>query len=84
LTAYSWQDARKYQTQSPLRVLRRTGVLNSRHACQCAQIYPIPPSGEKAGTTDKYIASWLKEQKREEIILATKVAGANENIKYLR
>lgn len=49
-----------------------------------AEIYPVPPSGEKAGTTDKYIASWLKEQKREEIILATKVAGANENIKYLR
>jgi len=49
-----------------------------------AEIYPVPPSAEKAGTTDRYISTWLKEQKREDITLATKVAGANENIKYLR
>ncbi|KAK9814171.1 hypothetical protein WJX72_001597 [[Myrmecia] bisecta] len=47
-----------------------------------AEMYPIPPSKETQGRTDRYIASWLKNQKREDLILATKVAGHGN--KYLR
>lgn len=39
-------------------------------------------SAETAGRTDQYICSWLKHQKRENIVLATKVAGYGN--KYLR
>eukprot|EP00191_Tetraselmis_sp_GSL018_P001177 CAMPEP_0177611948 /NCGR_PEP_ID=MMETSP0419_2-20121207/20875_1 /TAXON_ID=582737 /ORGANISM="Tetraselmis sp., Strain GSL018" /LENGTH=332 /DNA_ID=CAMNT_0019107935 /DNA_START=252 /DNA_END=1250 /DNA_ORIENTATION=- len=49
-----------------------------------AEIYPVPPSAETAGDTDRFISSWLKEQKREDVILATKVAGASERLTYLR
>lgn len=37
-----------------------------------AEMYPVPPKKETQGTTDRYIASWLKQQKRDDIFLATK------------
>jgi aryl-alcohol dehydrogenase-like predicted oxidoreductase len=37
------------------------------------EIYPIPPARETQGLTDKYIGTWLKHQKRDGIVLATKV-----------
>ncbi|CAK0734225.1 hypothetical protein CVIRNUC_000401 [Coccomyxa viridis] len=47
-----------------------------------AEIYPVPPSAETQGQTDRFISTWLKKQKREELVLATKVAGYGN--KYLR
>eukprot|EP00884_Botryococcus_braunii_P006093 jgi/Botrbrau1/15485/Bobra.43_2s0105.1 len=47
-----------------------------------AEIYPVPPSKDTQGFTDKYISSWLKSQKRDSVILATKVAGYGNS--YLR
>ncbi|CAL5225561.1 g8398 [Coccomyxa viridis] len=47
-----------------------------------AEIYPVPPSAETQGKTDQYISTWLKQQKREDTVLATKVAGFGN--KYLR
>ncbi|KAK9844071.1 hypothetical protein WJX81_003751 [Elliptochloris bilobata] len=47
-----------------------------------AEIYPVPPSAETQGRTDRYIGSWLKTRKRDDIIIATKVAGYGN--KYLR
>jgi hypothetical protein len=38
-----------------------------------AEMYPVPPARETQGLTDKYISSWLKDQKRDAIVLATKV-----------
>lgn len=38
-------------------------------------MYPVPPARETQGLTDKYISTWLKDQKREDIVLATKVWG---------
>ena len=35
--------------------------------------YPIPPKAETKGFTDKYIGSWLQKQKRENVVLASKV-----------
>jgi len=40
-----------------------------------AEMYPVPPSAEKFGITEEIVGRWLKTQKREEIILATKVTG---------
>ena len=42
-----------------------------------AELYPVPPSKELAGLTEKWIGSWMQDQgiKRESLILATKVAG---------
>ena len=41
-----------------------------------AELYPVPPKPETQGRTESYIGSWLRQhQRRDKIILATKVAG---------
>ncbi len=42
-----------------------------------AEMYPIPPSPEKYGETERIIGSWLAQnpQRRSELILASKIAG---------
>ncbi len=41
-----------------------------------AELYPVPPSADKAGETERIVGRWLKSRPRESLILATKVAGA--------
>lgn len=38
-----------------------------------AEMYPVPTKAESQGSTDRYISTWLKDQKREDVVLATKV-----------
>lgn len=40
-----------------------------------AEIYPVPPSAEKAGLTETIFGRWLKTKPRESVIVATKVTG---------
>jgi aryl-alcohol dehydrogenase (NADP+) len=40
-----------------------------------AEMYPIPPRAETQGRTEQYVGTWLARQRREQVILATKVAG---------
>lgn len=41
-----------------------------------AEMYPVPPNAETQGRTELYIGSWLaKRGRRDDVILATKVAG---------
>ena len=48
-----------------------------------AELYAVPPKKETYGHTEKIIGNWLKKNgKREDIILATKVAGPSRD--YLR
>jgi aryl-alcohol dehydrogenase-like predicted oxidoreductase len=48
-----------------------------------AEIYPIPTKADTQGRTDQCINMFLKGRKREDVVLATKVAGRNENLKWL-
>ena len=41
-----------------------------------AELYPVPPSDEKAGDTENIVGKWLKDKPRDSLIIATKVAGA--------
>lgn len=41
-----------------------------------AEVYPVPPTGELAGLTERTIGKWLKKRDRDSLIIATKVAGA--------
>ncbi|MCW9014310.1 MAG: NADP(H)-dependent aldo-keto reductase [Gammaproteobacteria bacterium] len=44
-----------------------------------AELYAIPPRVETYGLTERYIGNWLKQTgKRNEIVLATKVAGPSD------
>lgn len=42
-----------------------------------AELYPVPPTGEKYGDTERIIGNWLSRNtaKRQELVIATKIAG---------
>jgi aryl-alcohol dehydrogenase-like predicted oxidoreductase len=50
-----------------------------------AEMYPVPPRAETQGRTEAYIGSWLgRRGRRDELIIATKVAGPGSWLSYLR
>lgn len=50
-----------------------------------AEMYSIPAREETYGSTEKILGSWFKKSgKREEIVLASKIAGPNPNFTYMR
>ncbi len=49
-----------------------------------AEVYPVPPNEDSQGRTESYIGTWLKKRgKRDDLIIATKVAGRGQP-SYLR
>src|SRR3989338_3427602 len=41
-----------------------------------AEVYPVPPEEEKKGLTETYIGAWLeKRERRDDLVIASKVAG---------
>ena len=49
-----------------------------------AEMYSVPAQAATQGSTERYIGTWLKKQKREDLVVASKVAGPNESFKYIR
>jgi aryl-alcohol dehydrogenase-like predicted oxidoreductase len=51
-----------------------------------AEAYPVPPSREVQGDTERHIGTWFKNNpaRRRRTILATKVIGANNASPYIR
>jgi len=49
-----------------------------------AEMYPVPTKAETYGLTEKYIGEWLKNQQRDQIILATKIAGPGRGFQWVR
>ncbi len=50
-----------------------------------AEMYAVPPSKETQGKTEAYIGSWLQERdNRHQVVLATKIAGPNPGMNYIR
>lgn len=50
-----------------------------------AEMYPIPPKKELYAVTEEFIGNWFKKTgKREEIVLATKIAGRADFTKHIR
>jgi aryl-alcohol dehydrogenase-like predicted oxidoreductase len=40
-----------------------------------AEVYPVPPRPEYAGQSEVIVGKWLKDRKRDSVVIATKVAG---------
>jgi len=40
-----------------------------------AEMYPVPPNAKTQGRTESFLGSWLANQKRDRLVIATKVAG---------
>ncbi|MDI5948340.1 aldo/keto reductase [Flavobacterium yafengii] len=50
-----------------------------------AEMYSVPSRQETYGSTEKILGTWFKKTgKREEIVLASKIAGPNPNFGYMR
>jgi aryl-alcohol dehydrogenase-like predicted oxidoreductase len=51
----------------------------------CAEMYPVPASPKTQGRTETYIGNWLaKKKNREDLILATKIAGPSRSMDHIR
>lgn len=49
-----------------------------------AEMYSIPGRKETQGSTERYIGTWLKDQKREDLVVATKITGPMPYFNYIR
>lgn len=50
-----------------------------------AEMYPIAARPETLGNTERFIGSWLQKRgKRDDLIIATKIAGPNRGMEYIR
>ena len=60
-------------------------VANGINFFDTAEMYSVPARQETYGSTEKILGTWFKKTgKREEIILASKIAGPNPNFGYMR
>ena len=49
-----------------------------------AEMYPVPTRADTQGRTESYVGSWLKNQQRDKIVLASKVAGPARQVTWIR
>lgn len=50
-----------------------------------AELYSVPPKAETYGATETIIGNWLaKTKRRDEIVLASKIAGPGEFVEHIR
>jgi len=50
-----------------------------------AEMYPVMPRAQTQGSTERFIGSWIKNSgRRSEIVLATKIAGPNAAMHWVR
>ena len=60
-------------------------VENGINFFDTAELYAIPPKRETYGETERCIGTWFnKRQKRDDIILASKVVGRSDWLEYIR
>ncbi|HSG24079.1 MAG TPA: aldo/keto reductase, partial [Azonexus sp.] len=49
-----------------------------------AEMYAVPSRPETYGASESIVGRWLKQQKRDQILIATKVAGPSRNLDWIR
>jgi aryl-alcohol dehydrogenase-like predicted oxidoreductase len=62
-------------------------VSNGINFIDTAEMYPIAGNATIVGSTERFIGTWIAKMgtsKREELVLATKIAGPNRNLDYIR
>ncbi len=60
-------------------------VENGINFIDTAEMYPIAAKETTLGSTEKYIGTWLKKSgKRNDLVIASKIAGPNRNMEYIR
>jgi len=59
-------------------------VSNGINFIDTAEMYSVPGRKETQGSTESIIGTWLKNQKREDLVVATKVTGPSDYFSYIR
>ncbi len=60
-------------------------IENGINFIDTAEMYPIAAREATLGLTEKYIGTWLKKTgKRDDLVIATKIAGPNRGMEYIR
>jgi aryl-alcohol dehydrogenase-like predicted oxidoreductase len=49
-----------------------------------AEMYPVPARAETSGETERIVGNWLARQAREQLVIATKVAGPARSLEWIR
>ena len=49
-----------------------------------AEMYPVAPRAETQGRTESYVGSWLKDQQRDKLVVATKITGPSRGFEWIR
>lgn len=49
-----------------------------------AEMYAVPPRAETCGASESIVGRWLSQQQRENILIATKVAGPARSLTWIR
>jgi aryl-alcohol dehydrogenase-like predicted oxidoreductase len=49
-----------------------------------AELYPVPADPDTHGLSEKIVGSWLKNRKRSDVIIASKVTGYSDVLTWLR
>jgi aryl-alcohol dehydrogenase-like predicted oxidoreductase len=49
-----------------------------------AELYPVPATAETQGRSSKIIGNWLKDQKRDDLVIASKIAGPGDYTAHIR
>lgn len=49
-----------------------------------AELYPVPAEAKTQGRTSEIVGTWLKHQKREDLVIASKIAGTGDYTAHIR
>ncbi len=49
-----------------------------------AEMYAVPPRPDTCGASESIVGRWLKNQPRDKLLIATKVAGPSRNLPWIR
>ena len=49
-----------------------------------AEMYAVPPRPETFGASERIVGRWLRGQRREQVVIATKVAGPGRSLHWIR
>lgn len=49
-----------------------------------AEMYSVPGKKETQGNSERVIGTWLKNKQRENVVIASKIAGPNPGLSYIR
>lgn len=75
----------KQNTEAEAHAQLDTALAAGVNFIDTAELYPVPPEGETYTLTEQYIGTWLaKRGRRDDVVLATKVAGRGDWLPHIR